>query len=642
MITVVGRKLIIPETDKQIGTTYDNNSEVRHIRINRITTGGVDLSNLRFKLDLEYADTTPDTCLLDVEVQDEYILLTWTIPDSCVAHKGTVWAAIRAYDENGTVKWATNRGPLYVDHTIFDGEAYSGHLAEFEQLEERITQKIEILDTNESERQTAEEQREANEERRINNEAEWQRQAEAAIDAANATLEIATEKAATATRAADTATTKASEASSSATLAGQSAATAAQKAETATTKAAEASDSAASAGQSAATATQKAETATTKAAEASDSAASASQSATTATQKAETATTKAGEADASATSAGQSATIATQKAEVATTKAAEAAASAERAQQAAGCDGTAQSISAIDTQGLLTEIGGNSNAQALLDELALRVATQLVSNTAFTAELLKYVAKSQIVNNLLATETGNVLDAVQGKALADMIGNTADLPGGAADIVSAIVTQNSNLDQVYGLGIAIPAGEDLNNYTTPGSYYSVNTANTATLSNLPDGVTSGFRLEVKANTGAGWNKQIMYPNGSVQRIWMRQQGDGWTSWNSMITNADCEIKQITNSYGIILTLVKFGSDDHPKVIKIQGYINQALSAGTEYTIATDTAMKSSINWYHNIFTGVKGSGTICYIKIDNNGNLLLTPHATINSGTGMNIMECYV
>lgn len=348
MITVVGRKLIIPETDKQIGTTYDNNSEVRHLRINRITTGGVDLSNLRFKLDLEYADTTLDTCLLDAEVQDEYILLTWTIPDSCVAHKGTVWAAVRAYDENGTVKWATNRGPLYVDHTIFDGEAYSGKLTEFEQLEERITQKTETLDANESERQAAEEQRKENEERRVNNEAEWQEQAEAAITRADEILEAATDKAQ--------------------------------------------------------------------------------------------------EAASSATSAGQSATIATQKAEVATTKAAEAAASAERAQQAAGCDGTAQSISAIDTQGLLTEIGGNSNAQALLDELALRVATQLVSNTAFTAELLKYVAKSQIVNNLLATETGNVLDAVQGKALADMIGNTADLPGGAADIVSAIVTQNNNLD----------------------------------------------------------------------------------------------------------------------------------------------------------------------------------------------------
>ena len=487
---------------------------------------------------MEYADTTPDTCLLDVEVQDEYILLTWTIPDSCVAHKGTVWAAIRAYDENGTVKWATNRGPLYVDHTIFDGEAYSGKLTEFEQLEERITQKIEILDTNESERQTAEEQREANEERRINNEAEWQRQAEAAIDAANATLEIATEKAATATRAADTATTKASEASSSATLAGQSAATATQKAETATTKAAEASDSAASAGQSAATATQKAETATTKAAEASDSAASASQSATTATQKAETATTKAGEADASATSAGQSATIATQKAEVATTKAAEAAASAERAQQAAGCDGTAQSISAIDTQGLLTEIGGNSNTQALLDELALRVATQLVSNTAFTTELLKYVAKSQIVNNLLATETGNVLDAVQGKALADMIGKTADLPGGAADIVSAIVTQNSNLgDGRFRVLLRNASTEDKENAASLKItladfdgiaqvwYYIV------MVTNGLDGIIIG-----ELSTTGNYGGQLFISDAGIK--YRKLSSGTYGAWNKLITNAD--------------------------------------------------------------------------------------------------------
>lgn len=482
MITVVGRKLIIPETDKQIGTTYDNNSEVRHIRINRITTGGVDLSNLRFKLDLEYADTTPDTCLLDVEVQEEYILLTWTIPASCLTHKGTVWIAIRAYDENGTVKWATNRGAVYVGHTIFDGEAYSGHLAEFEQLEERITQKIEILDTNESERQAAEEQREANEERRINNEAEWQRQALAAIDAANATLETATEKAATATRAADTATAKASEASYSA--------------------------------------------------------ASASQSAATATQKAETATTKAGEADASATSAGQSATIATQKAEVATTKAAEAAASAERAQQAAGCDGTAQSISAIDTQGLLTEIGGNSNAQALLDELALRVATQLVSNTAFTAELLKYVAKSQIVNNLLATETGNVLDAVQGKALVDMIGNTANLPGGATDIVSAIVTQNSNLgDGRFRVLLRNASTEDKENAASLKItladfdgiaqvwYYIV------MVTNGLDGIIIG-----ELSTTGNYGGQLFISDAGIK--YRKLSSGTYGAWNKLITNAD--------------------------------------------------------------------------------------------------------
>ena len=195
MITVVGRKLVIPEKDSQIGTTYDNNSEVRHIRLNRITAGGVDLTNLRYRLDLEYEDAILDTCLLDAETQEAYILLTWRIPAACVSHKGTVWIAVRAYDENGTIKWATNPGAVYVGHTIFDGEAYKGHLAEFEQLEERITQKAETLDANESKRQGAEEQRKANEERRVNNEAEWQRQAETAIAKANTTLEKATEKA---------------------------------------------------------------------------------------------------------------------------------------------------------------------------------------------------------------------------------------------------------------------------------------------------------------------------------------------------------------------------------------------------------------------------------------------------------------
>ena len=249
MITVVGRKLVIPEKDSQIGTTYDNNSEVRHIRLNRITAGGVDLANLRFKLDLEYEDAILDTYLLDAEVQEAYILLTWSIPAACVSHKGTVWIAVRAYDENGTIKWATNPGAVYVGHTIFDGEAYKGHLAEFEQLEERITQKAETLDANESKRQEAEEQRKANEERRVNNEAEWQRQAETAIAKANTTLEKATEKAEEATQAAATATVKAEAAEASSEAANQSANTASQAAATATNKATEAERSAEEANQ---------------------------------------------------------------------------------------------------------------------------------------------------------------------------------------------------------------------------------------------------------------------------------------------------------------------------------------------------------------------------------------------------------
>lgn len=416
MITVKGRELIIPRSEQQIGTPYDNNAEVRHIRIDRVTSGGIDIANLNYRLDLEYANHVLDTCLLDVEVQEEYILLTWTIPDTCLTQKGTVWIAVRGYDENGSIKWATNRGAVYVGHTIFDGPAYTGKLSELEQLEERITQKTEILDTNESERKEAEEQRKANEERRVNNEAEWQRQAEAAINTANETLREAQEQAGIAT----------------------------QKATESTQKAKEASDSAMAAAGSAATASEKEATATQKAKEASDSATAAAGSASISSEKAATATQKAGEAEASAAAAARS---------------------AEQAEQAAGCDGTAKSISATDTNGI-----GSTTVQGQLDALTAPVfddtgaVADITGFQIFLDKLtsgmkirdffrnlkagLKFVLHTgQLVNNGLCNEPGKYpLDAAYGRTLLEMIGNTADLPGGAADIVSAIVTQNSNLN----------------------------------------------------------------------------------------------------------------------------------------------------------------------------------------------------
>nr|DAE49226.1 MAG TPA: hypothetical protein [Caudoviricetes sp.] len=331
MITVKGRELIIPRSERQIGTPYDNNAEVRHIRIDRVTSGGIDIANLNYRLDLEYANNVLDTCLLDVEVQEEYILLTWTIPDTCLTQKGTVWIAVRAYDENGSIKWATNRGAVYVGHTIFDGPAYTGKLSELEQLEERITQKTEILDANESERKEAEEQRKVNEERRVNNEAEWQRQAETAINTANETLREAKEQAGIATQKATESTQKAKESSDSATAAAGSAATASEKEAVATQKAKEASDSATAAAGSAAVAGEKEATATQKAKESSDSATAAAGSAVVAGEKEATATQKAAEAKNSADDAKRY---------------------AEQCAGVAGFDGTASTVSAIDTQGV--------------------------------------------------------------------------------------------------------------------------------------------------------------------------------------------------------------------------------------------------------------------------------------------------
>ncbi|WP_302327810.1 hypothetical protein [Enterocloster lavalensis] len=139
MITVKGRELMIPPMERNIGTTYDESAEVRIFRIDRVTAGGVDLSHLNYRLDLEYQGEQKDTSLLDVEVQDECILLTWTIPHSCLTTAGTVWIAIRGYDDNGTVKWASNKGAVYVEDTIdTPGNIPKERLTELEQLEQQI------------------------------------------------------------------------------------------------------------------------------------------------------------------------------------------------------------------------------------------------------------------------------------------------------------------------------------------------------------------------------------------------------------------------------------------------------------------------------------------------------------------------
>lgn len=76
---------------------------------------------------------------------------------------------------------------------------------------------------------------------------------------------------------------------------------------------------------------------------------------------------------------------------------------------------------ATDTENLAG--GGEVTAQELLDALAEQVANKLL-------------AKSQVVNNLLATVEGNPLDATQGKALKELIDTTNNNLSNKADKTS--------------------------------------------------------------------------------------------------------------------------------------------------------------------------------------------------------------
>lgn len=80
-----------------------------------------------------------------------------------------------------------------------------------------------------------------------------------------------------------------------------------------------------------------------------------------------------------------------------------------------------ENMLATDTENLAG--GGEVTAQELLDVLAEQVANKLL-------------AKSQVVNNLLATVEGNPLDATQGKALKDLIDTTNNNLSKKADSTS--------------------------------------------------------------------------------------------------------------------------------------------------------------------------------------------------------------
>ena len=414
MITVRGRELVIPVAERQIGTQFDNNSETRQFKINRLTVGGIDISNLDFRIDLRYGKETKDTDVLEKEITDEHVILTWTVSAASVKQVGTVFIALRGSDDFGTVKWATNQGYLYVGDTINTPDGAEMALSELEKLEKRIDQKTESMDAAESSRVEAEKIRQENESARLKNEAEWQKQGEAAVEAAKT-------------------------------------ATAAQSA---------ASASAEAASGSAETASSAAQTATAAQSAASTSAEAAAGSAETASSAAQTATQKASEASSSASAAASDANVVK-----------------GLIQGLGGFDGKASSVSAVDPLGLLGTENATSTVQALIDVIADKVLNQLLSrsnvvNNALTTEegyaLDARMGKSlqdQITaqNSNLGSTYGYISDLdVPDVILGVYDVNSANSPykKGLTQATAGIVLSVYNTNSVYNSQLALSAGNE--------------------------------------------------------------------------------------------------------------------------------------------------------------------------------------
>lgn len=136
MIIVKNRELLIPNNERYIGTTYDNETENRVFQVPRFSQRGVDLAALTFRLDIQYANEAFDTVLLDKEVGEAFIILIWRITSATLQVPGTLYIGLRAIDDEATVKWSSFSAAMYAERHLNTPGNYGGSLTEIEQIEQ--------------------------------------------------------------------------------------------------------------------------------------------------------------------------------------------------------------------------------------------------------------------------------------------------------------------------------------------------------------------------------------------------------------------------------------------------------------------------------------------------------------------------
>lgn len=136
MIIVKNRELLIPNNERYIGTTYDNETENRVFQVPRFSQRGVDLANLTFRLDIQYANESYDTVVLDKEVGEAFIILIWRITSATLQVPGTLYIGLRAIDDEATVKWSSFSAAMYAERHLNTPGNYGGSLTEIEQMEQ--------------------------------------------------------------------------------------------------------------------------------------------------------------------------------------------------------------------------------------------------------------------------------------------------------------------------------------------------------------------------------------------------------------------------------------------------------------------------------------------------------------------------
>ena len=136
MVKIKRRTMYIPKDEAYIGTVNDSNSESRVFVIER-EEGTPDLSALTFKLILRDENDNPNEAYLEKAVSENEVYLTWGILPSDVGTSGTLLAQIKAFDEQGEVRWNSFTGAFYVEQNLQEPDT-SGKLSDYEKLQKKV------------------------------------------------------------------------------------------------------------------------------------------------------------------------------------------------------------------------------------------------------------------------------------------------------------------------------------------------------------------------------------------------------------------------------------------------------------------------------------------------------------------------
>lgn len=149
MISIVGRKLIVPDDERFIGCVDDNGVERREFCMDRYASNGRDLAGLAYRMDLEFEDGSSDIALLDKQIDGEHVHLIWEVVSENLK-AGNILAQIRGMADEGEVRYRTI--PAYfraagkLDASERDPEHY---LSEFAQMEAKIDELIRQVESGE-------------------------------------------------------------------------------------------------------------------------------------------------------------------------------------------------------------------------------------------------------------------------------------------------------------------------------------------------------------------------------------------------------------------------------------------------------------------------------------------------------------